>query len=72
MVWHWFTERRMKYTFTHVVYIIELSARVPSESVTGDKVQTLQVFDTTISDSNPELLASVPRQLREMPVTESI
>ena len=49
----------MKYTFPHVVYIIELSARVPSESVTGDKVPTLQIFYPTICDSDPELLAYV-------------
>ena len=72
MVGHWFTERRIKNTFPHVLYIIQFSTCIPAGSVTGDKVQTLQVFDTTISDSNPELLASVPRQLREMPVTESI
>lgn len=72
MVWHWFTERRIKNTFPHVLYIIQLSTRVPAGSVTGDKVQTLQIFDLTICDSDPELLASVPRQLREVPVTESI
>lgn len=72
MVCYWFTERRIKNTFPHVLFVIQLCTRVPTGPVTGDKVQTLQIFDSTICDSDPELLASIPRQLREMPVTESI
>ena len=72
MVWYWFTERRIKNTFPHVFYIIQLCTCVPAGSVTRDKVQTLQIFDPTIRDSDPESLASIPCQLREMPVTESI
>ena len=53
MVCHWLTERRIKNTFPHVLYIIQLCTHVSAGSVTGDKVQTLQIFNPTICDSDP-------------------